>query len=289
MNQEKIGKFIQTKRKEKNLTQQKLADKIGVTDRAISKWERGLGLPDYSLIKPLCEALGITINELLSGETITKEKEQQKFEENLLNTLDYSDEKIKHTKFIYKIILTIIILFISTIGILFAIDVSKMRNMEPVFFSTWGFKYAPSINIKEKEIFLATKEYLISKSDNEPKHHLEEKAFATMKVFLLEETKKDKLYYVYALVNEAKYYLENDELKRDSASLIPYKFKIEKINDEYKVTDSRIPRDGSYYEDDIKNIFPKSVRNSIDDAQYDGTVEKLEMEIEEKAKLYFHK
>ena len=64
MDQKKIGKFILELRKENNMTQQDLANKIGVTDRAISKWENGRGMPDLSLMKPLCIELGITINEL---------------------------------------------------------------------------------------------------------------------------------------------------------------------------------------------------------------------------------
>ena len=79
MNQEKIGKFISTLRKEKNMTQQDLADKIGVTDRAISKWENGRGLPDLSLLKPLSDELGITINELISGEKLNKKEYQNRF------------------------------------------------------------------------------------------------------------------------------------------------------------------------------------------------------------------
>ena len=82
MNQEKIGKFILKLRKEKNMTQQELADKIGVTDRAISKWENGRGMPDLSLMKPLCEELGITINELISGEKLDKKEYKEKSEEN---------------------------------------------------------------------------------------------------------------------------------------------------------------------------------------------------------------
>ena len=74
MDQKKIGKFILELRKENNMTQQDLANKIGVTDRAISKWENGRGMPDLSLMKPLCKELGITINELISGERITKKE-----------------------------------------------------------------------------------------------------------------------------------------------------------------------------------------------------------------------
>ena len=92
MNQQKIGNFILELRKERNMTQQELADKIGVTDKAISKWENGRGMPDLSLMKPLCTALGITINDLLSGEKIDKKDYQDKFEENILNTINYTNK-----------------------------------------------------------------------------------------------------------------------------------------------------------------------------------------------------
>lgn len=94
MNQEKIGKFILQLRKEKNMSQMDLAKKIGVTDRAISKWENGKGMPDLSLMQPLCKELGIAINDLLSGEKIEKNDYQEKFEENVLNAIKYSNEKI---------------------------------------------------------------------------------------------------------------------------------------------------------------------------------------------------
>lgn len=77
MNQEKIGKFIAECRKKK-MTQNELAKKLGVTNRSISNWETGKNMPDLSLFKPLCEILNITINELLSGEKVDKEKYQQK-------------------------------------------------------------------------------------------------------------------------------------------------------------------------------------------------------------------
>ena len=68
MNQEKIGRFIAELRKEKNMTQVDLANKLGITDRAVSKWENGRGMPDLSLLLPLCDTLNISVNELLSGE-----------------------------------------------------------------------------------------------------------------------------------------------------------------------------------------------------------------------------
>ena len=85
MDQLKIGKFIAKCRKEKKLTQSKLAETLGITDRAISKWETGNGMPDSSIMLELCEILGITVNELLSGEKIDAENNDKKLNENLIN------------------------------------------------------------------------------------------------------------------------------------------------------------------------------------------------------------
>ncbi len=84
MNLEMMGKFIADCRKEKNLTQMQLAEKLNITNRAVSKWETGKGCPDVSIMLELCDILGITVNELLTGERITMEDYQKKAEENLL-------------------------------------------------------------------------------------------------------------------------------------------------------------------------------------------------------------
>lgn len=84
MNLETMGKFIADCRKEKNLTQMQLAEKLNITNRAVSKWETGKGCPDVSIMLELCDILGITVNELLTGERITMEDYQKKAEENLL-------------------------------------------------------------------------------------------------------------------------------------------------------------------------------------------------------------
>ena len=289
MNQEKIGKFILELRKEKNMTQQELADKIGVTDRAISKWENGRGMPDLSLMRPLCNELGITINELISGERITKIEYQEKLEENILNTIDYSNKKIKKNNKIFKVILGTTILLFILIVTMFFIDVRRMNQNKPVMFSTWGYEYTPAIDLYENDIYIAIRDYLVKKGDSEYKHHDGEKTFVSMKIYLIEEEKRDSLYYIYAFVVDGKYYVENNNLKEDSGSSIPYKFKVEKINEEYIVTDSKNPRDGSYYSLDMKNIFPRSVRNDMEKAYTDGTIERLINEVLEQAKLYFHK
>lgn len=118
MDQNKIGKFILELRKEKNMSQKELAKKLGVTDRAISKWENGRGMPDLSLMKPLCKELDITINDLLSGEKIDKKDYQQKLEENILNTINYSNKKIIKSLAFYISVFFTGIFIIPTIGII---------------------------------------------------------------------------------------------------------------------------------------------------------------------------
>ena len=95
MNQEKIGKFIAECRKSKNLTQMQLAEKLNITDRAISKWERGKGLPDSSIMLDLCKELEISVNELLSGEMIEMKYYDKKTEELLLQMAKREEEQNK--------------------------------------------------------------------------------------------------------------------------------------------------------------------------------------------------
>ena len=83
MDQKRIGAFIAQCRKEKNLTQIQLAELLGITNQAVSKWENGRGMPDMSLLQPLCDVLGISLNELFSGEHISAEEYKGKAEENI--------------------------------------------------------------------------------------------------------------------------------------------------------------------------------------------------------------
>lgn len=113
MNQIKIGRFIAECRKEKKLTQVQLAEKLGVSDRSVSKWENGRCLPDLSLFEPLCNELEITINEFLSGERIEEKDYKEKLEENLIETIDYTNKKVfEKDKLIAKIILCVGLLVI---------------------------------------------------------------------------------------------------------------------------------------------------------------------------------
>ena len=109
MNQVKIGKFIAEKRKEKKLTQQQLAEKLGVSDRAISNWENGKNMPDISLFPIISKELDVTVNDLMSGEKVDKKEYQEKFEENIIYTIN---KTVKKENRILKIILWSIFAFV---------------------------------------------------------------------------------------------------------------------------------------------------------------------------------
>ena len=95
MNQLKIGKFIAERRKQKNLTQKQLADKLNITDRAVSKWETGRSLPDVAILLELCNILEITVNDLLSGEEIRMDNYKEKTEQLMLDMIKQKEEADK--------------------------------------------------------------------------------------------------------------------------------------------------------------------------------------------------
>ena len=95
MDQLKIGKFIAECRKQKKITQAQLSEKLNITDKAVSKWERGISMPDSSIMLELCDILGISVNELLSGEKIGTENHNKKDEELLLQMANELEKKNK--------------------------------------------------------------------------------------------------------------------------------------------------------------------------------------------------
>lgn len=286
MDQKKIGKFILELRKEKNMTQSELANKLHISDKTVSKWENGRGMPDLSLIKPLCDILGITVNDLLSGEKIDNENYREKSEENILNTIKYSNNEIKKNNKTFKIII-IIILTITLLVTMFLVDVKRMKQNKPVIFGTWGYKYSPEIQLDEAEIYSTIREYLVEINDNEQAHYENEKSFVSMKIYLIEDSNTNQTN-VYAWVLQEKYYYENGEIIQDSSSSAPYKFVVEKIDDKYYLSSSETPRDGSSYYDDMKKLFPKYLIKEMENVYYDGTNEMLIKEIEYQVKLFFH-
>lgn len=95
MDQIKTGKFIADERKKKGYTQRQLAEQLGISDKTISKWERGNGFPEISLLLPLCNELDLSVNELLTGERISETEYREKAEENMVNLVKEAQESKK--------------------------------------------------------------------------------------------------------------------------------------------------------------------------------------------------
>lgn len=125
MYQIKIGKFIQERRKEKRLTQSELAEKLDVTDRAVSKWENGNCIPDASNIQELCKILNITINDLFSGCVVDMRDNEKKLEENLLEMIKIKEKRDKEL-----LILEIFIGVIVSIIMFLCIMIASFVQME---------------------------------------------------------------------------------------------------------------------------------------------------------------
>ena len=131
MDQEKIGRFIANCRKQRKMTQSELGEKLGVTEKSVSNWENGRNMPDLSLFKPLCNELNITLNDLLSGEKVTEKEYREKLEENIINTIDYTNKKLENRN-------NFIGLILITFGILISVSAIAIFPSE----SSWGSIYS---------------------------------------------------------------------------------------------------------------------------------------------------
>ncbi|MEE1322091.1 MAG: helix-turn-helix transcriptional regulator [Acutalibacteraceae bacterium] len=139
MNSEKIGAFIKALRKEKNLTQKDLAEILQCTDKAISRWETGRGIPEISFLIPLSKALGISVNELLMGEKFPEEEIKEKTEQLIVETITHTDKKIgglKNMLYLLFCIIQFILFYIlpltggptDVMGIVFLMYIGTMVN-----------------------------------------------------------------------------------------------------------------------------------------------------------------
>ena len=164
MDQVKIGKYIAECRRKQNLTQEELAEKLGITYKAVSKWECGKGLPDASIMISLCQILKISVNDLLSGEKVDQDKYQKKLEENIIDTIDYSNKKVlAKNKLIYEMIMFFGLGLIFIAFTIYPSDSSwgSIHSTVGLLISTFGF-----INIKKdrtllKKLFLGISYFML--------------------------------------------------------------------------------------------------------------------------------
>lgn len=161
MDQVKIGKFISECRKKNNLTQMQLAEKLNITDRAISKWENGKAMPDSSIMLDLCNELKISVNELLSGEMIEVNNYDKRAEENLLN-LNKSNEHKSKMLMKFRIVIVLLVLIIAVIGIYrFVIQVSKSNLDRTLMNAKSIYEINTRINELEEKVDELEKNYNI--------------------------------------------------------------------------------------------------------------------------------
>lgn len=124
----KIGKYIAEKRKGLGLTQKQVAEKLGMSDKSVSKWERGICLPDVSIYMELCDILGISINEFLAGEDISEDNLIKKSEENLIQVTKDSKHRQKNLKNIIVVLIIVTLVAVASLGIIVFRNLSQPQN-----------------------------------------------------------------------------------------------------------------------------------------------------------------
>lgn len=235
MNCEKIGKFIASLRKEKGLTQNELAEKLNITDRAVSRWERGKGCPDISLLEDLSKILDISIIELLKGEKGNKKQKLEK--EELIYSINYAKEstKIKMHKALNNIIITLI--FVVILALAFNnLKIAILLNYH--YYSNSIFIDAGDINTQNLFFDIEKKIELIKKDNN---YKSKEDVNQIIDIIENNFTEEEKLY-------NAEYYTFNDIKKlvyRDSNDM----------NNITKLTINDIGKQNFNWNDDVRSYI----------------------------------
>lgn len=228
MNQDKIGKFISDKRKEKNLTQEQLAEKLGVTDRSVSNWENGKNMPDLSLFKPLCDELGISINDLMSGEKIDKNDYIDTLEENIVNMVVNLENKKKRRKRI----------LISILGILFIILIAWRCFYIYYEIDVRYDKRVMTCNISDKELSFSIKGQSVLNTN-----------------YAIREIDGEQLYFFHSTINIYNKRRSNWEYSQSMANLLDGK----KVNFGYnQILDIQSDNIKVYYTDSSLNKINKA-------------------------------
>lgn len=265
MEQEKIGKFIAKLRKEKNMTQEQLAEKMGVSINAVSKWERGLSFPDVSLYKKLCKELDISIEELINGE---KDNSEEAKEKAIISTINETNKIKKKSKKLVIILSTIFVIIVLVL-------IYYNKNLKVDLVNDSDYLYDEVIGfIKEKEF--------IENPDSKEKDF---NVFYSYHPFGIE--KKNNYKYVYLWIYEQSYYIEKEEygsgLAISSGSSIPVKA----IFKDNKLQDVIYPKDGNQYVSSIKEMFPGIIEYQVLDFDKNKNISKLSNEVEQKKNIYY--
>ncbi|MGN1406720.1 MAG: helix-turn-helix domain-containing protein [Erysipelotrichaceae bacterium] len=226
-----IGLFIKELRTEKGYTQAELADKLNISDRTVSKYECGRGIPDIDILLKLSETFDVSINEMLNGQRFKDFKSEA--DKNLIEILKNFKFKIIARNIILSVLLVLIILN----AILYFVDMNRIRTNQPVLFSTWGYDYTAPLNIPEEENIQAINRYLDS--------HYKDYTYEVLHVL-----RQDDSHYVYSCILSVE------------GRKIPAKFYISAKDGILDVYDSRMARD-DFYEEDLANMFDQYLIDRI--------------------------
>ena len=262
MDQNKSGKFIAKLRKEKNMTQEQLAEKMGVSINAVSKWERGLSFPDVSLYKKLCKELSINIEELINGE---RDSSDEAKENAIISTIK---EKNKIKKNSTKILILLLLTFtIIVIGLIY-----YNKNLKVNLISDSDNLYDIAID------YLRNYEF-----NNNPDSKLKDfNVFYSYHGFGIEE--KENYKYAYMWIYSQSYYLEEEgSLAIAGGFSMPYKFTFK----DGRVIQVETPKDGNEYNSSIKEMFPGIIANQVLNYDKEANINKLFIEVANKKNKYY--
>ena len=281
MDQIKIGSFLKELRMEKGLTQAKLAEQINTTNRSVSRWETGSTLPDISILIELADFYEVDIKEIIAGER-KSENMTENLKETLVTVADYS--KKTNNKRMTKVIILISLIFVTLLTLIIIIFGSQSRginnsDMYPVYEQVYLDKELTNELLRDYVLSKMSEPELDSESENAAN-------FTDFAIFSTEQ-KSSGNYYVYAWVIESTYTFDAGVLSEQSSSSYPCRFELLSENNAFKIVNVNIPRDGSYYGEDINAFFPKYLKETIYNVYDDGTLTKLRDNILNEAKNYF--
>ncbi len=263
MNQEKIGKFIAKNRKDKGLTQEALAEKLGISTNAVSKWERGLSFPDVSLFKKLCSELDISIEELINGE---KSKSTESKDKAIIASLEEKtkiEKKSKKKIIILSIFILLIIAFSviysSTLKINLINESSELYDIAIDYLRNKEFKSNPDSSKEDFNVFYSYHSFGIEKKGNYK--------------------------YLYLWLYSGSYYLEEDDaLVISTGSSLPVKITIK----DNKVVNTEYSKDGNEYTKSIYKLFPRTIAKQILNFDNEKNINKLYNEMSTKKNKYYN-
>lgn len=263
MNQEKIGKFIAKNRKDKGLTQEALAEKLGISTNAVSKWERGLSFPDVSLFKKLCSELDISIEELINGE---KSKSTESKDKAIIASLEEktkiekkSKKKIILLSIFILLIIAFSVIYSSTLKINLINESNDLYDIAIDYLRDREFKSNPDSSKDDFNVFYSYHSFGIEKRGNY------------------------KYMYMW-IYSESDYLEEKDSLAISTSSSLPVKITIK----ENKVINVEYPKDGNEYASSIYKLFPRTIAKQVLNYNNEKNINKLYNEMNTKKNKYYN-